>query len=546
MTISIYLIIVTIIEFSEILKFIRRTGLSSLHGKAQKHREKTPSQPSEEHLSTLYQSTECPDQFPIYSRFSTYFSFALLILVGLTRDFFGKLFRPRVYQYLKPQNGYAALNPGFDNFYLRRLHSRMDDCFERVSTGVPGRHITLVNRAQGTTVKTLNLSSYNYLGFADSQGSCASFVEDSIRTCGISSTSSRAEVGTHSLHIEVEELVASYVGKEAAIVSSMGFGTNSSIFTALVGENCLVLSDELNHSSIRFGARASGATILAFKHNDLLDLENKLRSTIGSCRKWKKVLVVVEGLYSMEGSLCDLPGLVTLRRRYKFYLFVDEAHSIGAIGPNGKGVCDFFNVDPAEVDILMGTFTKSFGSIGGYVASDRDVILKLRATDPGVIYSEAPAPGVLAQIFASIHVIMRRGQGPNEGGTRLAQLLCNSRYLRRGLKQLGLMVYGNADSPVIPVLLLNPAKMPAFSREMLRRKISVVVVGYPATPLLLARVRFCVSATHTKDDLNYVLSACEELCHVLQLRLHTPLGRDSDTEELEERSVGRNQGKRGH
>lgn len=527
MPVSIYFVIVLTIECYRILNYIRHDGLILLYGTAPKKRKQTLRNTSKGSSLTPSRDAECPDQFPLYYRFSTYFSFAILIVVGLTRDLFGKLFRPKAYRYLKPQNGYAALNPGFDNFYLRRLHARMDDCFERVTKGVPGRHITLVNRIEGTTEETLNLSSYNYLGFADSQNSCARFVEASIRTCGISAAGSCAGIGSHQLHVHVEELVASYVGKQAAIVSSMGFGTNSNVFSALVGEDCLILSDELNHASIRFGTRASGATIITFKHNDLVDLENKLRYTIGSRRKWRKVLVVVEGLYSMEGSLCDLPGLVALRRLYKFYLFVDEAHSIGAIGPNGKGVCDYFKVDPSEVDILMGTFTKSFGAMGGYIASDRGVILKLRATDAGVIYSEAPAPAVLSQILSSMQIIVRRGQGPDEGGAKLAQLLSNSRYLRRGLKRLGMMVYGNKDSPVVPVLLLNPAKMPAFSREMLRRKISVVVVGYPATPLLLSRVRFCVSATHTKADLDLVLSACEELCHVLQLRLSARRGHGS-------------------
>ncbi|KAJ5298087.1 hypothetical protein N7508_008336 [Penicillium antarcticum] len=516
MSVSIYLVIVTIIECSRILIYVRFIALGLFDNKTHKEAEKTVRQGQP---SAQPQYTECPGRVPLYFRFSTYISFGILIFAGLIRDFFGKLLRPRRYQYLKAQNGYAALNSGFDNFYLRRLHSRMDDCFERVTTGVPGRHIALVNQAEGTPVKTLNLSSYNYLGFADSQGPCAAFVDKSIRTCGISSASTRAEVGTHSLHTEAEKLVALYVGKQAAIVSSMGFGTNSSVFTVLVGKGCLVLSDELNHSSIRFGVRASGAAIHTFKHNNLADLERELRNAAKSFPKWRKVLVVVEGLYSMEGSLCNLPGLVALKKRYKFYLFIDEAHSIGAIGSNGKGVCDYFGVDTAEVDVLMGTFTKSFGAIGGYIASEHAVICKLRATDPGFIYSEAPAPAVLAQIISSIKIITRRGEGPGEGGTRLAQLLFNSRYLRRGLKQLGLSVYGSEDSPVVPVLLLNPAKMPAFSREMLRRRISVVVVGYPATPLLLARVRFCVSAIHTKADLDYVLLACEELCHVLQLRL---------------------------
>lgn len=454
------------------------------------------------------------NQIPLYNRITTLISFGILIITGLLRDLFGKWLYPAHYQTLTTHNGYAPLSPGFDNFYLRRLHARMEDCFERVTSGVPGRHITLVDGANGLPTTTLNLSSYNYLGFAESEGPCASLVAASIQTCGIASASSRAEVGTHNLHVEVEALVASYVGKEDCMVSSMGFATNADIFPVLVDARCLVISDELNHASIRFGTRLSGATLATFQHNDLRDLETKLREAACSHVPWKKVLVVVEGLYSMEGTLCHLPDLIALKRRYKFYLFIDEAHSIGAIGPSGRGICDHYNVDPADVDILMGTFTKSFGAVGGYIAANRAVIQKLRATNPGSIYSEAPAPAILAQILASIRIV-----SSGQGDRRLKQLLSNSRYLRRGLKRLGYIVFGDDDSPVVPALLLNPAKMPAFSREMLRRKISVVVVGFPGTPLLLSRIRFCVSATHTQEDLDYVLSACAELGGILQLRL---------------------------
>ncbi|KAI5280223.1 serine palmitoyltransferase component, partial [Ascosphaera acerosa] len=326
------------------------------------------------------------DEPPYYYLLTTYISYLILIAFGHVRDFFGKRFKEENYRHLKARDGYGPLNSDFDNFYVRRLKLRINDCFERPVTGVPGRHITLLDRKTddhnhhfyftGTTTETLNLSSYNYLGFAQSEGPCADAVEDTLRKYGITAASTRSEAGTQDLHTEVEELIADFVGKQAAMVFSMGFVTNASIFPALVSKGCLLISDELNHASIRFGTRLSGASIRIFAHNDMRALERTLRDAIAqgqprTHRPWKKILVVVEGLYSMEGSMVNLPGLLELKRKYKFYLYVDEAHSIGAVGPRGKGVCDYFGVDPAEVDILMGTFTKSFGANGGYIAADK-------------------------------------------------------------------------------------------------------------------------------------------------------------------------------
>jgi len=366
------------------------------------------------------------------------------------------------------------------------------------------------------------MSSYNYLGFAQSEGPCADHVEEIVRKYGMSTSSPRALAGTNDLHIDLEDQVARFVGKESAMVFSMGFQTNATAFPALVGKGCLVISDELNHASIRFGARLSGAMIEMFKHNDVKDLERLLREAISqgqprTHRPWKKILLVVEGLYSMEGTMCNLPGILALKKKYKFNLFVDEAHSIGALGPRGRGVCDYFGIDPSEVDILMGTLTKSFGANGGYIAADKSIIDKLRVSNAGSIYGEAPSPLVVAQISTALKIIT--GEiAPGQGQERLERLAFNSRYLRLGLKRLGFIVYGHDDSPIIPLLLYNPAKMPAFSHEMLRRKISVVVVGYPATPLVSSRARFCVSAAHTKDDLDRLLAACDEIGSVLQLK----------------------------
>jgi len=482
------------------------------------------------------------DDPPYYYLLTTYISYLILIIFGHVRDFFGKRFKPEHYKQLKSANGYAALNNDFDNFYVRRLKLRIDDCFARPITGVPGRYITLIDRKSddfnehyqftGTTTETLNMSSYNYLGFAQSEGPCADAVEESIKKYGISAASPRADSGTSDLALEVEDRIAKFVGKPAAMVFSMGFATNATSFPALVGKGCLIISDELNHASIRIGARLSGAMITSFKHNDMGDLEKILRQNISqgqprTHRPWKKILLVVEGLYSMEGTMCNLPGILKLKKQYKFHLFVDEAHSIGALGPRGRGVCDYFGIDPAEIDILMGTLTKSFGANGGYVAAEKSIIDKLRVTNAATLYGESPTPPVLVQILSALKIITGE-LVPGQGEERLQRIAFNSRYLRLGLKRLGFIVYGHDDSPIIPIVLFNPAKMPAFSHEMLRRKISVVIVGYPATPLISSRARFCVSAAHNKDDMDRLLAACDEIGDVLQLKFSTGIAGGAD------------------
>ncbi|KAI2638248.1 serine palmitoyltransferase [Xylaria nigripes] len=476
------------------------------------------------------------DEPPYYYVLTTYISYLLLLALGHIRDFFGKRFSKKpLYRTLRASNGYAPLNDDFDSFYTRRLKLRIDDVFARTSTGVPGRFINLLDRVSdnfnesynyvGTTTETLNMSSYNYLGFAQSEGPCANAVEECVRKYGLSFCSSRADAGTSDLVCEVEKEVAAFVGKPDAMVFSMGFVTNASTFPIIASKGCLIISDELNHASIRLGARLSGAVIRSFKHNDMTDLEKKLREAIAqgqprTHRPWKKILVAVEGLYSMEGTMVDLPGILNLKDTYKFHLYVDEAHSVGALGPQGRGVCDYFGIDPSRVDILMGTLTKSFGANGGYVAAEKHIIDKLRSCNAATMLGESPSPAVLMQIYASLKIITGE-LVPGEGEERLQRIAFNSRYLRLGLKRLGMIVYGHDDSPIVPVTLYNPAKIPAFSHEMLKRNISVVVVGYPATPLISSRARFCVSAAHNKDDLDRMLAACDEVANILQLKFST-------------------------
>ena len=254
----------------------------------------------------------------------TVFAFCVCYVDGRRRQM--RAIRAVVFQ------GYAALNSDFDSFYTRRLKLRIDDCFSHPVTGVPGRTILLLDRYSpdynktmvptGTRTRALNISSYNYLGFAQGKGACSTAVETCLEKYGVSGGGARLEGGTQDLHVQAEALVARFVGAEDSIISSMGFATNSTIIPGLVGKGCLVISDELNHASIRFGCRLSGANVRMFKHNDMKALENLLREVISqgqpkTHRPWKKILLIVEGLYSMEGTMANLPIIMELKKKYK-------------------------------------------------------------------------------------------------------------------------------------------------------------------------------------------------------------------------------------
>ncbi|AAS54617.2 AGR127Cp [Eremothecium gossypii ATCC 10895] len=473
------------------------------------------------------------DAPPYYISVITYLNYLILIILGHVHDFFGLMFQKEKHRDIMERDGLAPWFSKFESFFVRRMKQRIDDCFSRPTTGVPGRFIRCIDRIAhslneyftfpGTTSMCLNLSSYNYLGFAQSEGLCTDAAVDSVHRYGINTHGSRMQSGTTDLHVEAERYVANFLGMEDAMIFSMGYGTNANLFNSFLDNKCLVISDELNHTSIRTGVRLSDAAVRTFKHNDMEALEKLIREQIiqgqpKTHRPWKKILICVEGLYSMEGTMCNLPKLIELKKKYKCYLYVDEAHSIGAMGPHGRGVCDYFGVDPTEVDILMGTLTKSFGAAGGYVAAQKWIIDRLRLDLTTSNYGEpSPAP-VLAQIISSMRIIIGE-LNPGEGLERLQRIAFNSRYLRLALQRLGFIVYGIADSPVIPMLLYAPSKMPAFSRMMLQRKIAVVVVAYPATPLIESRVRFCVSAALTKEDIDYLLRHVDEVGDKLFLKV---------------------------
>ncbi|KQJ88450.1 long chain base biosynthesis protein 2a [Brachypodium distachyon] len=451
-------------------------------------------------------------RLPYTTALTTLFSYGLLFAFGQLRDFFRKFI-----DWFKDKNikGYAPICLGLEDFYVRRLYLRIQDCFSRPIASAPDSWFDVVERYSNDNNKTLqrtsnttrclNLGSYNYLGFAAADEFCTPRVIESLKKYSPSTCSVRVDGGTTELHAELETLVARFVGKPAALLFGMGYATNSAIIPCLIGKGGLIISDSLNHNSIVNGARGSGATVRVFQHNSPAHLEDVLREQITdgqprTHRPWKKIIVIVEGIYSMEGELCKLPEIIAVSKKYKAYTYLDEAHSIGAVGQSGRGVCELLGVDPADVDIMMGTFTKSFGSCGGYIAASKDLIQHLKHSCPAHLYATSMSPPAVQQVISSIKVILGE-DGSNRGAQKLARIRENSNFFRSELKKMGFEVLGDNDSPVMPIMLYNPAKIPAFSRECLKQKVAVVTVAFPATPLLLARARICISASHTREDL---------------------------------------------
>ncbi|KAL1241838.1 Serine palmitoyltransferase [Trichinella spiralis] len=475
------------------------------------------------------------EQPPLFIAIMAYFTYGFLVFTGYVQDFLRWLGIElhKNFQESPKMKDFVPLYSDFEALYTRCVYIRIRDSWNRPICSVPGAEITLLDRVTddngwtfrytGGKTKVINLGSYNYLGFAENTGPCVEEVERSIRKYGIGVCSSRKEAGNMSIHNRLERLMAQFLGVEDALCFPMGFATNSMNVPCFAEKGCLLLSDELNHASLILGCRLTGATIKVFKHNDTVDLENKIRDAIvygqpRTRRPYKKILIFVEGIYSMEGTIVNLPEIIRIKKKYKAYLYLDEAHSIGALGKRGRGVCDYYGCDPQDVDILMGTFTKSFAAAGGYIAGKKEVIDYLRRNSYSTIYAAALSPPIAQQIISTLKILMGL-DGTDEGSRRIAKLERNTIYFRRRLKQKGFILFGNSNSPVVPMMVYFPAKMNHFSREMLKRKVGVVLVGFPATPITLGRARFCISSAHTKEQLDQALEAIDEVGGSMMLKL---------------------------
>lgn len=438
----------------------------------------------------------------------------------------------------KKDSKLAPIVSDFQAFYTRRLYMRIVDIFNRPICSAPGSWIDVMERsrkgdpctthpeATGSSIKCLNLGSYNYLGFAAKDKYCTPRVIEALKECGPSTCSSSSGVGFTDRHEAMERTVSAFLGVESAFVYGMGFATNTNTIPILAGKNCLIISDEFNHKSIVDGVRLSGASVKVFKHNNVTHLEWILKRAIidghpRTHRPWKKILIVVEGIYSMEGEMVKLKEIVALKNKYKAYLYLDEAHSIGALGRTGRGVCEQLGVHPSNVDVMMGTFTKSFGSCGGYIAGAKTLVDHVRSCSPANYYATTMSPSSVEQIISSMAVISGE-DGTGRGLAKIRSLRANSNYFRQALKARGFHVLGDEDSPVVPVMCYYAAKIPALSRLCLEKQLAVVLVGFPATALLLSRIRICISASHTLEELKIAVDILDKIGDKCRIKYSKP------------------------
>ena len=415
---------------------------------------------------------------------------------------------------------------GWQDLFLRHAYRRIEDCWNRtidtaadvtVSVKLRDRPFQLLGpftdfEFTGESRMCINMASYNYLGFGGFDSDCTPAVHEAIDTSGAATCSTGIEAGYTEEQKDLEQTVCRFLDKEDAIVVGMGYGTNATLLPAIIGPSggrVLVVSDELNHRSIVEGVRLANAKVRTFLHNDMDHLDQVLREACES-KKFDAILIVVEGIYSMEGDLGRIREIVSLKKKYGAMMYLDEAHSIGAVGKTGRGVCELLGVPTSDVDIMMGTFTKSFGSVGGYVASTKSIIDRIRNDSPASAYAMSMSVPAIVQANKAFAVIMGPdGKGTSKGLKKIQQLDDNSCYFRERLRKMGCKVLGDMNSPVVPVMLFHNEKISIFSRLCLSRGLAVVVVGYPATPVFLSRVRFCLSAGHTRKMLDDALEIIE-------------------------------------
>ncbi|OTN76469.1 8-amino-7-oxononanoate synthase [Enterococcus sp. 8G7_MSG3316] len=346
--------------------------------------------------------------------------------------------------------------------------------------------------------KYINYSTYNYLGLNGSVDVSDS-AKKAIEQYGTSVSGSRLLSGEIDLHGKLEKKIASFLGVEDALVQVSGHGTNVNVITSIMGEGDLILHDSLSHNSIVQGAVFSGAKRKPFKHNDMRSLEKELSMLRG---KYNNVLIIAEGIYSMDGDICNLPELVNIKKKFNAILMVDEAHSFGTIGNNGRGVASFYDVAPKEIDILMGTLSKSASSCGGYIAGSKDFIDFLRYNMGGFVFSCGISPANTAAALESIKLF-------EKSNDLIEKLSKNAIKFLEGCKNLGINTGMSKDTPIIPWIIGNSSTTLLVSQLLYEQGINVLPIVYPAVKENESRLRFFISVDHTTKDINETLKAID-------------------------------------
>ncbi len=389
----------------------------------------------------------------------------------------------------KRSREYRQLASQLSQFEMLGIDNPFFDVHERVTndtTVIGGREL-------------INFASYNYLGMSGDPA-VASAAKAAIDQFGTSVSASRLVSGEKTIHCQLERAIADFVGAEDAIVYVGGHSTNETTIGHLFGPGDLILHDELAHNSIIQGCILSGAQRRPFPHNDWAALDKTLSQI--RC-KYKRALVAIEGVYSMDGDYPDLPQFAELKRRHKAYLMVDEAHSIGTMGPGGRGIVEHFGLNPGDVDLLMGTLSKSFGSCGGYIAGCREVVQYLKYTAPGFVYSVGISPSNAAAALAAI-------QRVKDDPACVRKCQTNARLFLKLARQRGLNTGLGNNTPVVPVITGSSAVALQLCAKMAGRGVNVMPILYPAVEESAARLRFFITATHTEAQITHTVEALAE------------------------------------
>ncbi len=372
-------------------------------------------------------------------------------------------------------------------------HSGLGNPFFSVHEGITN------NRALIHGKDVISFASYNYLCMSGDPAVMAA-AKEAIDRFGTSVSASRLVSGQKTIHVELEKSIAEFLGTDDAVALAGGHATNETVIGHLFGPGDLILHDALAHNSIIQGAILSGARRRPFAHNDWQEAERLLAQLR---HEYRRVLLVIEGVYSMDGDIPDLPKFIEIKNRHQALLMIDEAHSMGVLGATGRGVGEYFNVDRRDVEIWMGTLSKSFGSCGGYIAGCKELVEYLRYTTPGFVFAAGLPPPVAAAALAALRLL-------KEDPQRLVRLHENSALFLNLCKQRGLNTGRSKDSAIIPVIIGNSQHCLILTRTMLARGVNVMPILHPAVEESASRLRFFITSQHTSEELRYTVEVMSE------------------------------------
>jgi glycine C-acetyltransferase len=343
--------------------------------------------------------------------------------------------------------------------------------------------------------KFLQLSSNNYLGMNQHPKLKEAAIE-AIEKYGVGSGSVRTITGTLAIHEQLEAELARFKGTEAALVFQSGYTANLGILSSILGPDDIVISDELNHASIIDGIRLTKSLRKVYAHRDMKQLEEILNESQSHQNRW----IVTDGVFSMEGDIAPLPEIVALAERYNAMVYVDDAHASGVLGRNGKGTTDHYNLH-GRVHIQVGTLSKAIGVVGGYFAGSQVIKDYLIHKARPFLFSTAQTPSVAASCMAAIQVL-------EESTELVRQLWDNATYFRSHLQQLGLDT-GDSETPIIPIIIGDPEQTARFSKALFDQGIFAQGIVFPMVAWDKGRIRFIVTAKHTKEDLDFALACIQ-------------------------------------